>query len=49
LAFDHREKEYLRALIYYITESYFDDIVFCDNSNTYLKDFDYLKDLAKRF
>jgi hypothetical protein len=23
--------------------------VFCDNSNTYLKDFDYLKDLAKRF
>ncbi|MDR2415713.1 MAG: hypothetical protein LBD75_03780 [Candidatus Peribacteria bacterium] len=49
LDFIHREKEYLRALCYYITDSNFVNIVFCDNSNTYLEEFDHIKSLAKKF
>jgi hypothetical protein len=36
-----RVKDYLRALVYYITQSDFDAIVFCDNSNTYLPNHDF--------
>jgi hypothetical protein len=46
---NRRKQDYLRALIYYITQSDFDEIVFCENSNTYLKEFDDVKKIAEIF
>ncbi len=49
LNMDKRKKDYLRAIIYYITQSNFDAIIFCDNSNTVLLEYDVLEQLAKRY
>lgn len=42
-----RKRDYIRALLYYITQSNFDNIIFCENSNTNLKDFEEIKKIAK--
>lgn len=42
-----RYKEYFDALVYYITQSNFDNIVFCENSSYKLKDYDLIINLCK--
>ncbi len=46
---DTRIKDYIKALTFYITNSDFTEIVFCDGSNYWLEAFDFLFPLAKIF
>lgn len=49
LNIENRKKDYLRALLCYITQSNFENIIFCENSNTYLEEFENIKNIAKTF
>lgn len=49
LDFSKRKKEYLRGILYYIVESNFTKIVFCENSNTFLNEYETLKEIANSF
>ncbi len=49
LNIENRKKDYIRALLYYITQSNFSHIIFCENSNTYLEEFESIKNIAKTF
>lgn len=49
LNIENRKKDYIRALVYYITQSDFDNIVFCENSNTDLDEYSIIKELANLF
>jgi hypothetical protein len=46
---EYRKKDYLRAILHYITQSNFTDIVFCENSNADLAEFENIKIIAKIF
>ena len=46
---ENRKKDYIRALLYYITQSNFDNIVFCENSNANLEEFVNVINIAKIF
>jgi hypothetical protein len=46
---EQRYKQYLAALLFYLTFSKFDNIVFCENSNYEIKDKKLLYDLAKLY
>lgn len=49
LNIENRKKDYIRALLYYITQSHFENIVFCENSNTDIEEFKSIKNIAKKF
>lgn len=49
LNYKNRQKDYIRALVYYITQSDFENIVFCDNSNTDIDNDNLIKNLASLF
>lgn len=46
---DKRKKDYIRSLLYYISQSNFDNIIFCENSSTNIPEFEALKTLACTF
>jgi len=46
---EYRLKQYISTILYYITQSNFDNIVFCENSNYGIKNIEDIKNIAKLF